>query len=373
MKDGISGQLRGVMAAREEAFRAELQEGSTEMAVCALADGDPVWEKTYTAARDGQNAAAGAQRLWPLGSQTKTLTAVAVMKLVEAGRLRLDDPIVRFFPNASIPPEAPLAKVSVRDALGHRGGFAFDAEPAIARATPDALPALDAYLERYAYDLGPTREAAYSNVGYWVLGRLVERVSGQDLTTFIRDNIISRLDAPLITDLDSVPPDRLVPSMTKDGPQAPSNKGWFLAAGGWYGSSEAIARFYHALFNGKILEPTLVERMKNDSAPFLYQGKPLEGAAYGLGLLALDVGDHRAFGHPGSWQTCRALTLWDSATNTTLSLNANGSAAGRGVLATFLPIAQDVLGALSPNALDPAPARPGVAQQAHPKSSFIHT
>ena len=127
-------------------------------------------------------------------SMSKTVTAAAVLQLVEAGRVGLDDPVARF---ADWQPYGP--SITVRQLLSHTSG------------TPNPIPlrwvhpvaAGDRFDERAALDrvlranprlaFAPGTKYAYSNIGYWLLGFIVERASGQPFTSYVATHVIDRL------------------------------------------------------------------------------------------------------------------------------------------------------------------------------------
>jgi len=131
-------------------------------------------------------------------SMTKTFTAVAILQLAEQGKLSLDDVIDRYLPNAAYHGHG----ITLRQLLNHTSGVpnpiplrwvhlaaedsSFDEAEALAtvlRKNPDL-----------AFE--PGRKYAYSNIGYWLLGKVVEQVTGQPYPVYIRRNVIQPLRIP---------------------------------------------------------------------------------------------------------------------------------------------------------------------------------
>lgn len=128
-------------------------------------------------------------------SMTKTFTAVAILQLAEQRKLSLDDVIDRYLPNAAYHGHG----ITLRQLLNHTSGV------------PNPIPLRWVHLaaedssfneaEALATVLGenpglafePGRKYAYSNIGYWLLGKVVEQVSGQSYPTYIRGNILQPL------------------------------------------------------------------------------------------------------------------------------------------------------------------------------------
>lgn len=128
-------------------------------------------------------------------SMTKTFTAVAILQLAEQRKLNLDDVIDRYLPNAAYHGHG----ITLRQLLNHTSGVpnpiplrwvhlaaedsSFNEAEALAtvlRENPDL-----------AFE--PGRKFAYSNIGYWLLGKVVEQVSGQSYPAYIRGNILQPL------------------------------------------------------------------------------------------------------------------------------------------------------------------------------------
>lgn len=126
-----------------------------------------------------------------LASVTKQFTAMAIMILAEAGKLSFDDPIAKFFPEF----RAYGKPITVRQLLNHTSGLI-----AYEDIIPDGttLPVLDINVLRllqkqdHTY-FPPGSEFRYSNSGYALLALIVEKVSGQTFSAFLRDHIFKPL------------------------------------------------------------------------------------------------------------------------------------------------------------------------------------
>lgn len=142
-------------------------------------------------------------------SMTKTYTAVAILQLAEQGKIRLDDPIDRYLPNHLYGGHS----ITIRHLLAHTSGLpnpiplrwvhlaeqsaGFDEDAALAQVVA----------ENPKLSFEPGRKYAYSNIGYWLLGKIVERVSGRSYTDYVRTNIIRPLGLSS-QEMDFVIPDR---------------------------------------------------------------------------------------------------------------------------------------------------------------------
>jgi CubicO group peptidase (beta-lactamase class C family) len=129
--------------------------------------------------------------LFVLGSVTKTYTATAIMRLVEAGRIELDAPVRRYVPEFQLPDEEAAAQITILNLLNHTAGLdtrmvfdSGDGDDALAREVTkmaDVAP------------IGPVgTRASYSQLGYNLLGRVIEKVTGQAYETAIASLVFER-------------------------------------------------------------------------------------------------------------------------------------------------------------------------------------
>jgi CubicO group peptidase (beta-lactamase class C family) len=128
-------------------------------------------------------------------SMSKTITAAAVLQLVERGRIGLDDPVARYLdwqPYGD--------RITVRQLLTHTSGTPNPlplrwVHPAAAHATFDERAALmDVLRSHPRLAFSPGAKYAYSNIGYWLLGWIVARASDQSFTTYVETNVLRPLD-----------------------------------------------------------------------------------------------------------------------------------------------------------------------------------
>ena len=146
--------------------------------------------------------------IFRLYSMTKPVTAVALLMLMEEGRIALDDPVTRFIPGFAnlrlADGSAPVRAMTVLDLLRHTAGFtygfhnrtpidaAYRAQGIAEMDTEGGLPALIAQLEKLPLEYAPGNHWIYS-VATDVVGYLVELVSGQAYADFVRQNILKPL------------------------------------------------------------------------------------------------------------------------------------------------------------------------------------
>ncbi len=132
-----------------------------------------------------------ADTVFDIASLTKVVaTAPAVMILVEEGKVRLTDPVVRYLPDFAAIAGEDRAKITVEQLMTHRAGFAPDDPIELYSGTRDEI-----FARKYRQPLAsaPGARFVYSDVGYEVLGELVRRVSGQSLDRFAAERIFGPL------------------------------------------------------------------------------------------------------------------------------------------------------------------------------------
>jgi CubicO group peptidase (beta-lactamase class C family) len=136
------------------------------------------------------------QTPFQLASLVKPMTGVAIMQLVEAGKIDLDAPVQRYLPTFRVADETASAQITVRHLLYHTSGLpgTLGMEYALSGdARPDALEVRVEALRAVSLKgpVGSTYE--YSNTGYQLLGLIVQVVSGQSYEGYMREHLFTPL------------------------------------------------------------------------------------------------------------------------------------------------------------------------------------
>ncbi|QEL16872.1 serine hydrolase domain-containing protein [Limnoglobus roseus] len=143
--------------------------------------------------------------LFRIASVSKPLTAVAILQLVERDKLKLDDKVLDRMPPFPEKVADPRWKqITVRQCLQHTGGWdrdksfdPIDRPREIAKALGTPLPVKPEHVVRYMLgqklDFDPGERYAYSNLGYLVLGRIIEAVSGRPYEEYVRKEVFAPL------------------------------------------------------------------------------------------------------------------------------------------------------------------------------------
>lgn len=128
--------------------------------------------------------------LYMIGSNTKVMTAIGILKLMEEGNLALDDDIKKFIPEFEVQSYFAYDKITIENLLMHRSGLVSDLFGLILDKTRDYHEVIDELKDTYL-TAEPGKMFSYSNVGYTVLGIAIERVSGLKYTEYIQ-NVIAK-------------------------------------------------------------------------------------------------------------------------------------------------------------------------------------
>ena len=227
-----------------------------------------------------------------LGSMNKMFTAVAVLQLVEAGRLSLEGSVGQSLPGY---PNADIAKVTLRQLLTHAGGTGDIFGPAFDQHRR-SLKTHDDYVRLYGAR-GPTHPPGqaheYSNYGYVLLGAIIERASGLSYEDYVARHVFAPAG---MHDTGALPEDVDVPGRAraytrKDGAwvdAADTLPYRGTAAGGGYSTAADLLKFARALRAGILLSPASLAEATRRQTPW-----------YGYGFMVGQRHGVAGFGHGG--------------------------------------------------------------------------
>lgn len=307
-------------------------------AVAMVVDRRLVFARGYGYADRATETAVQPTSRFRIASVSKPITAVAVLRLVERGELSLEDKV---FAILEVEPhlvdgqaaDPRLARVTVRHCLLHAGGWDRDVScdpmfesPRVCAALGTPPPADRAEIIRYfagqPLDFDPGERYAYSNFGYCLLGRVIEKLTGQTYEAHAREHVLApagirrmaigrtprerrQLDEVTYTSSQAGLTEAIVPG---HGDQVPRPYGaWYLEAmdshGGWIASAVDLARLASALRDGgPLLEPASRELMW--ARPEGRLGHDEQGAPsatyYALGWRVKPEGDGVTASHNGA-------------------------------------------------------------------------
>ncbi|MEP7305130.1 MAG: serine hydrolase domain-containing protein [Acidobacteriota bacterium] len=266
--------------------------------------------------------------IFHLASMTKPIAGVAILMLMEEGKLRLTDPVSKYIPElktltVAVPMEAgpgqgpaagrgaepkfyrvPAAReITIRDLLTHTSGLVSGGISATEAAKMPRKPTdtLADYIPRLAavpLAFQPGSRWTYSpGAGFDTLGRVVEVISGQTFDAFLRQRIFDPLG---MKDTFFYPPDDRLPrvatiyqrtpeGLTKAPDQRVTPNKYFSGGGGLMSTAEDYLQFGQMLVNGgqlngkRLLSPTTVELMSSIHVKDSFPGRPA-GRSWGLSV-----------------------------------------------------------------------------------------
>lgn len=213
-------------------------------------------------------------------SAGKSLVAVVVLQLVEAGKLKLEDPISKYaagVPNGDV--------VTIRDLLAHTGGLFSANEDLKARAERRAhtLDEDVKIIARHGAMSCPGERWRYSNTGYALLGKVIEAADGQSWQAAVEARIVKPLGLKSLRMLAYGDKAEDVAKLVS-AKEAPIEPAWAGAAGGAVGSAEDMARVWAALLGGKLLRQETLAAMFGQLYPMFDAS-----GFYGLGAMVVEV------------------------------------------------------------------------------------
>ncbi len=263
-------------------------------------DGRTAFQSGYGLANRNARLPNTVRTRFNLASISKMFTAVAALRLVEAGQLTLDarvGQILTDYPNRAV-----ADQVTVEQLLTHTSGVGNFWEQ-ISRVRPETMITLTDTLALFAeapLEHEPGSAFSYSNGGYIVLGLIIERLTGADYFDHIRETLLRPLG---MNDTDAYRLDEIVPDLvvgyTRDLEQPGVWRNNQFAdifrgssAGGYYSTAGDMLKFARALSAHRLLGPAMTAEFTRGRHPY---GKNL----YGYGCAEEIVNGHRIIGHSG--------------------------------------------------------------------------
>lgn len=265
--------------------------------VGVVVDGRVAYTAAFGNARLSPAAAATVSMHYPIGSISKQFTAACVLLLVEDGKMKLDDPVAKWFPELTRSKD-----VTVRMLLSHTSGYSDYAPQDYTipewMKPADPLKLVQKWAER-PLDFEPGTKWQYSNTNFVLAALIVEKVSGQAYWDFLKSRVLdpAGLKEALNLDTDRA---RVEPQGTERhalGPLRPAT----LEAPGWYFGDASLAmpvgdllQWDIHMMNQKLLKPESWRAMETEV--LLKNGAP---TAYGLAVSVAVRNGRRVISHSG--------------------------------------------------------------------------
>jgi len=269
------------------------------------------------------------QHLFRIASHSKTFTATAVFQLVEQGRLRLDDKASQHVTEIV---GTPLGERTIRELLAHAGGVTRDSLDADWWQLATNFPDRDELLAILRLDTSvvvPENDRfKYSNIGYGLLGLVVEAAAGTSYNAYVQTAIVDKLGLTgLGPELD---PARLseyaagYSALSYADQRVPIehvDTRALASATGFFGNARDLVTYFSAHLPGD--DRLLSDKSKREMQHPLWSTGRDENSRYGLGLGVSKVGERDLFGHGGGYPGHITRTLVDGERRLVVSVLTN--------------------------------------------------
>jgi serine beta-lactamase-like protein LACTB len=276
------------------------------LSIALVDDQKLVWARGYGFADAAKKKPATADTVYRVGSVSKLFTDLAIMQLVEQGKLDLDTPVTKYLPDFK-PVNKYDKPITLRMLMSHRSGLL--REPPEGNYFDPAVTALDRTvrsLNRTELVYEPGTRTRYSNAGIAVVGFVIQETQGQRFARHLHNRVLD----PLGMSHSSFEP---LPSLNErlaeavmwgyDGREfpAPTFELGMAPAGSMYTTVNDLSRFLSALFaggkgsGGQVIGAKTLEQMWTPQ--FVKEG---EKNGFGIGFSIADLDGHKRVGHGGA-------------------------------------------------------------------------
>ena len=260
-------------------------------AVLVMKQNKVLLEKGYGLADREWNIPNTPETKFRIGSVTKQFTAACILQLIEAGKLSADDKLSKFFPGF---PKGD--SVTIHMLLNHTSGIASytDTREFMNVARLDlSKDSMISFFKNKPYNFSPGSKFSYNNSGYFLLGAILEKISGLSYDDYLRKNIFDKLEMKNsgVDRLDSVMEMR-ARGYSRIGKKVVNadfiSMGWPYSAGVLYSTVRDLYKWDRALYGNKILSKESLQKM-------FTPGK----SNYGYGIIIDSLEKHPRIWHNG--------------------------------------------------------------------------
>jgi CubicO group peptidase (beta-lactamase class C family)/D-alanyl-D-alanine dipeptidase len=286
------------------------------LSIALIDDQSTVWAKGFGYANPKSKTPATAATVYRVGSVSKLFTDIAIMRLVEEGKLDLDAPVAKYLPDFK--PDVPLREskeirptlhkaITLRHLMTHRSGLV--REPPVGNYFDPSNPSLEQSVlslnqTRLVYE--PETRINYSNAAIAAVGLVLQRTQKEPFARYLQRTLLQPLG---FKNSGFEPTEELLKNLavatmwTLHGREfeAPTFELGIAPAGCMYSTVTDLAHFVSILFargqgpNGTILKPETLEKMW-----MLQFAKPEDKRGFGIGFHIEEFEGHRRIGHTGA-------------------------------------------------------------------------
>jgi CubicO group peptidase (beta-lactamase class C family) len=290
------GYAQTLDKAKLDQFLDRLAEKNKGMGSLTIAkDGNVIYTRAigYSQINGTEKKPLTAASRFRLGSITKMFTATMILQLVEEGKLKMTDTLDKFLPQV---PNA--GKITIAQLLGHRSGI-----PDVRRerdgqtrvnTIPMAKDEMLALIVKATPAFEPDTKQSYSNAGYYLLGLILEKITGESYTEALEEKISAKIglkDTSLATGNIDVNKNEALTYSRIGGdwkPVTETHPTLLFSAGAIVSTPGDMAKFIHALFEGKLVSRETLDQMKT-----MRDGT-------GFGMITFKLAGKTFYGHGGA-------------------------------------------------------------------------
>ena len=313
---------------------ADFDRDAPGVAVGVARNGEVLFQAGYGLADLDRGTRIDPDTAFHIASCGKQMTAVAILMLVEDGKIDLDKPAAKYLPEM----RGWAGKVTIRHLLHHTAGIPDTYEALKERGgVPTGTDALKLLARWHRLDFPPGTQFAYSDSGYDILGTLIHRVSGRSYPELLAERIFRPAG---MKDTFVYDPARLRTARRVLGYDRAFGGRWLLdddsplnllyGSGGVYTTVADLARYDRALFGNQLIRPSSLAEM-------LQPGRLKDGTVvhYGFGWsLTADAAGEPYYAHSGNWLGFTAYYLHFPKDNLAVMVLSNSSDTDTEYLAT---------------------------------------
>ena len=283
--------------------------------------GNVVFNKAYGYANLERKEKLTKDHIFRIASYSKTFTATAIMQLAEQRKLKISDYAVKYLSWLNEHKDKRFRKITIKQLLSHGAGIIRDGLDSnfwqLGRSFPDKKQLIREVLEANLV-INSNIQMKYSNIGYSLLGLIIEQVSGTAYNDYVIKNIVKPLGLENTgPEINSTIESRTVTGYSRRDknktrlPIANIDTKAMSSATGFYATSEDICRYFSAQMvdSGKLLNDENKKIMQK--AEWKIKNNRAK-EKYGLGFTIYPLDKHELFGHGGGFPGQNTSTLCDS-------------------------------------------------------------
>lgn len=298
------------------------------LSVAIVRNGEMVLARGYGQRSLEQREPVTTDTLFAIGSVSKQFTCACILLLAEEGKLSVQDKVAKYYPDLTRAND-----ITLLDLMNHVSGYPdyYPLDFVDRRMRREIAP--DELLRQYAggkLDFEPGTRYSYSNTGYVLLGRVVEKVTGETFGDFLSRRILQPLGMQNTFHEPDISRGQFARGYTTfalGSPEytAPEAKGWIGAAGAMYSTPSDLAKWNVALMAGKVLKP--------ESYALMIRPRHLKDGRisdYGCGLGVRSQSSRRVLSHGGavSGFTTSSLMVPSTKSSVVMTCNQDGGLGG---------------------------------------------